>query len=113
MDLSGRLKAVKDGRPNVITFPDVSRPKQLSLVDIHEDVVECLVRFYHLNTLLPVHCIHDSMPAQLETLGKDQTIDIIVLTVHFRSKCPMLDSNNGHVAHLDAQYFELGLTSRN
>jgi hypothetical protein len=53
------------------------------------------------------------MPAQLETLGKDQTIDIIVLTVHFRSKCPMLDSNNGHVAHLDAQYFELGLTSRN
>jgi hypothetical protein len=31
---------------------------------------------------------------------------------HIRSKCPTLDSNNGHVAHLDAQYFELGLTSR-
>ena len=111
--MSGRLKAVKDGHPDVIRFPDVSQPKQLSLVDIHEDVVERLVHFYHLNAFLPIHCIHDSMPAQLETLGKDQTVDIIVLTVHIRSKCPALDSNNGHVAHLDTQYFELGLTSRN
>jgi hypothetical protein len=39
-DLSGRLKAVKDEHPNVMRFPDVSRPKQLSSVDIHEDVVD-------------------------------------------------------------------------
>lgn len=55
---------------------------QLGSLDIHEDAVKRLVPLYHLNTLLPIHCIDNGMPIQLESLSQNKPIDIIVLSVN-------------------------------
>src|SRR5712672_2633340 len=90
-----------------------NKTRHQNSLDIHEDAIERLVHLYHLNALLPVHRIDDCMSVQFETLGQDQTIDVVVLHVHILSSTRRRASSISRATYLDAKYSKLSLTSPN